>query len=139
MSPLRPLRTSPTDHHLLASERPFHDLPQHRLDDERVMRGVRHDGELVRWPQRAVEPGIALAAAERLPELDHVLGPDAVGVGIDEERAGLNPGDASVVLLDLELRGVADSRPAWVIGMAPVARARSTASGLLSRITCSLT
>jgi hypothetical protein len=63
------------------------DLRQHRVGGQRIVGGVRHDGELARGPQGAIEPGIALAASERLPELDHVLGPDGVRVGEDQQCA----------------------------------------------------
>jgi hypothetical protein len=40
-----------------------------------------------------IDPGIALAASQCLPELDHVFGPDGVSVGKDQQCAGLYLGD----------------------------------------------
>ena len=40
-----------TDCLLFGSEEALDDLRQHRLDDERVVSGVWHDGELVCGPQ----------------------------------------------------------------------------------------
>jgi hypothetical protein len=57
---------------LFGSEEALDDLREHRVDGERVVSRVRDDCELVCGPQRAIEPGIALAASQRLPELDHV-------------------------------------------------------------------
>ena len=78
---------------LFGLEEALDDLRQHRLDGERVVGGVRHDCELVCGPQCAIDPGIAPAASQRLPELDHVFGPDRVSVGKDQQCASLNLGD----------------------------------------------
>ena len=50
------------------------------------MRGVGDDRELAGGALGAVEPRVALAAAEQLPELDDVLGPDGVRVRKDQQR-----------------------------------------------------
>ena len=69
------------------SEEAIDNLRQHRVDGERVVSCVRHDGELVCRPQGAIDPGIALTASQRLPELDYVFGPRGVSIGKDQQRA----------------------------------------------------
>jgi hypothetical protein len=71
-----------------------------------------HDRQLALGALGAVEPGVALAAAEQLPELDDVLGPDGIRVRKDQQDRdpdGLDPLGPVVVGL-VHLAGLAHHR-----------------------------